>query len=100
MWLIIDLPSQDPLVVEAKGGRSTIGADPSVSPVHAELRALADGRLEIEDLDSMAGTWVGGVRLGGPATLEGGERLRIGGKELVSSLERPAPPEGALTRRE
>jgi S1-C subfamily serine protease len=108
MWLSIEVPSQEPLVVEVEGA-SVIGSDPScdivvaddqISPRHAEFRKLADGRLEIEDLDSGSGTWVGGVRLGGPATLEGGERLRIGGTELVSSLERPDPSERALTRRE
>ncbi len=109
MWLTIEVPSQEPLVVEVKGSSTTIGSDPScdvviadpdVSPRHVELHPLADGRLEIEDLGSRSGTWVGGVRLGGPATLEGGERLRIGGTELVSSLERPDPSERALTRRE
>jgi len=109
MWLIIDLPDQDPLVVEVKGQRSSIGSDPtcdiviadeSIAPRHAELRALPDGRLEIEDLDSKDGTWVGGVRLGGPATLEGGERLRIGHTEVTASLERPGPSEEpSLTRR-
>ena len=95
-------------MVEVEGA-SVIGSDPScdiviadeeISPRHAELRKLADGRLEIEDLDTSSGTWVGGVKLGGPATLEGGERLRIGRTELVSSLERPDPSERALTRRE
>ncbi|MDQ2675877.1 MAG: trypsin-like peptidase domain-containing protein, partial [Actinomycetota bacterium] len=108
MWLTIELPAQEPLVVEVEGA-SVIGSDPScdiviadeeISPRHAELRKLADGRLEIEDLDTSSGTWVGGVKLGGPATLEGGERLRIGRTELVSSLERPDPSERALTRRE
>jgi S1-C subfamily serine protease len=109
MWLTIEVPSQEPLVVEVEGTSTTIGSDPScdvviadpeISPRHVELHPLADGRLEIEDLDSKSGTWVGGVRLGGPATLEGGERLRIGGTELVSSLERPDPSERTLTRRE
>jgi S1-C subfamily serine protease len=109
MWLTIELPSQEPLVVEVKGTSTVIGSDPScdvaiadpeISPRHVELHPLGDGRLEIEDLDSKSGTWVGGVRLGGPATLEGGERLRIGRTELVSSLERPDPSERALTRRE
>ena len=109
MWLTIEVPSQEPLVVEVKGTSTTIGTDPScdvviaddeISPRHVELHPLADGRLEIQDLGSKSGTWVGGVRLGGPATLEGGERLRIGRTELVSSLERPDPSERALTRRE
>lgn len=109
MWLTIEVPSQAPLVVEVVGPKATIGSDPAcdiviaddeISPKHAELRELDDGRAEIEDLNSGAGTWVGGVRLGGPATLEGGERLRIGRTELISSLERPDPTERALTRRE
>ncbi len=89
---------------------TTIGSDPScdvviaddeISPRHVELRQLADGRLEIEDLDSKSGTWVGGVRLGGPATLEGGERLRIGRTELIVLARAPRTRrERALTRRE
>lgn len=109
MWLTIEVPSQAPLIVEVVGPKATIGSDPAcdiviaddeISPKHAELSELGDGRLEIEDLDSRAGTWVGGVRLGGPATLEGGERLRIGRTDLIPSLERPDPTERALTRRE
>ena len=109
VWLTIEVSSQAPLVVEVERAVSTIGSDPAcdiviaddeISPKHVELRQLADGRLEIEDLDSRAGTWVGGVRLGGPATLEGGERLRIGRTELTASLERPDPSdERSLSRR-
>ena len=109
MWLTIEVPSEAPLVVEVEGAVSTIGSDPGcdivisddeISPSHLELRQLADGRLEIEDLDSRTGTWVGGVRLGGPATLEGGEQLRIGRTELTASLERPGPADDrALSRR-
>jgi S1-C subfamily serine protease len=110
MWLTIEVPSQPPLAVEVEGEVTTIGrdtscdiviADEEMSPRHAELRALPDGRLEIEDLDSRGGTWVGGVRLGGPATLEGGESLRIGRTNLTASLERPPPiDERPLSRRE
>ena len=109
MWLTIEVPSQAPLVVEVTGERTTIGTDPGcdimiadeeISPEHVELRELEDGRLEVEDLDSNGGTWVGGVRLGGPATLEGGERLRIGRTDLIASLERPDPSERVLSRRE
>ena len=109
MWLTIEVPSQAPLVVEIEGALSTIGsdsdcdiviADEEISARHVELRRLDDGRLEIEDLDSRTGTWVGGVRLGGPATLEGGEQLRIGRTELTASLERPDPSdERSLSRR-
>src|SRR5688572_853418 len=109
MWLTIEVPSQAPLVVEVEGERTTIGSDPGcdiviaddeISPEHIACRKLEDGRLEVEDSDSRTGTWVGGVRLGGPATLEGGERLRIGRTDLISSLERPDPTERALSRRE
>ncbi len=109
MWLTIEVPSQAPLVVEVEGSRTTIGSDPGcdiviaddeISPEHIACRKLEDGRLEVEDLDSRSGTWVGGVRLGGPATLEGGERLRIGRTDLISSLERPDPTERVLSRRE
>jgi S1-C subfamily serine protease len=96
MWLSIETASGAPREVEVKGERLVIGRDPScdividdeeLSRQHAELRTLPDGRLEIRDLDSQNGTFVGGVRIEGPATLEGGESLRLGKTEMLASRE-------------
>jgi pSer/pThr/pTyr-binding forkhead associated (FHA) protein len=71
-------------------GRST-GADfivdaALVSRVHCRLSALADGSLEIHDLESTNGTYVNGERVD-RARLASGDRLQIGRLELVATRE-------------
>jgi pSer/pThr/pTyr-binding forkhead associated (FHA) protein len=71
-------------------GRST-GADfivdaALVSRVHCRLAALADGGLEISDLESTNGTYVNGERVE-RARLEPGDRVQVGRLELVASKE-------------
>src|ERR687892_12327 len=98
MWLSISTEGGPERKLEVKGERLVIGRDPAcdiaiddeeLSPRHAELRALRDGRLELRDLDSSNGTFVGGLRIESPATLEGGERLRVGGSVIMVSREEP-----------
>jgi pSer/pThr/pTyr-binding forkhead associated (FHA) protein len=67
-------------------GRAT-GADfivdaPLVSRVHCRLTALADGGLEVRDLDSTNGTFVNGERVQ-TAKVTSGDRLGVGRVELV-----------------
>jgi len=67
-------------------GRAT-GADfgldgALVSRVHCRLTALADGGLEVRDLDSTNGTFVNDQRVSGRAALSPGDRLRVGRVEL------------------
>ena len=71
-------------------GRST-GADfivdaALVSRVHCRLTALADGGLEVADLDSTNGTYVNGDRVE-RASLSPGDRIRVGRLELVATRE-------------
>jgi pSer/pThr/pTyr-binding forkhead associated (FHA) protein len=71
-------------------GRST-GADfivdaALVSRVHCRLTALADGGLEVSDLDSTNGTYVNGERVE-RVLLRSGDRVQIGRLELVASRE-------------
>jgi pSer/pThr/pTyr-binding forkhead associated (FHA) protein len=47
------------------------------------LTALADGGLEIQDLDSTNGTFVNGERVQA-ARLASGDRLRIGRVDLIA----------------
>jgi pSer/pThr/pTyr-binding forkhead associated (FHA) protein len=68
-------------------GRST-GADfivdaALVSRVHCRVSALANGELEIRDLDSTNGTFVNGERIDA-ARLASGDRLTVGRVELVA----------------
>ena len=68
-------------------GRAT-GADfiveaPLVSRVHCRLTVLADGRLEVRDLDSTNGTFINGRRIE-KACLAPGDRLGVGRVELVA----------------
>ena len=71
-------------------GRST-GADfivdaALVSRVHCRLTALADGGLEVSDLESTNGTFVNGDRVE-RAFLSPGDRIRVGRLELVATKE-------------
>ena len=68
-------------------GRAT-GADfildaALVSRVHCRLTALADGGLEIRDLDSTNGTFLNGQRIE-TARLSPGDRVQVGRVELVA----------------
>jgi pSer/pThr/pTyr-binding forkhead associated (FHA) protein len=51
--------------------------DPGVSRRHAVIRPVEDG-LEIEDLDSLNGTWVNGRRIAGATRLAPGDRVTLG----------------------
>ena len=67
-------------------GRAT-GADfivdaPLISRVHCRLTVLADGTLEVRDLDSTNGTFVNGRRIES-ARLAPGDRLGVGRVELI-----------------
>ncbi len=68
-------------------GRAT-GADfivdaPLVSRVHCRLTALAEGSLEVRDLDSTNGTFINGERIQ-TGRLASGDRLGVGRVELVA----------------
>ena len=54
-----------------------------VSRVHCRLTALADGGLEVRDLDSTNGTFVNGKRVQ-TAQLASGDRLQVGRVELLA----------------
>ena len=71
-------------------GRAT-GADfivdaALISRVHCQLTALADGELEVRDLESTNGTYVNGERIE-TARLAPGDRLQVGRVELVALRE-------------
>jgi len=95
MWILRtvteDLPEKTfrimPGAVKTIG--RAIGADfivdaALVSRVHCRLTALADGQLELRDLESTNGTYVNGVRVGQPLRLVSGDRVQVGRVELVA----------------
>ncbi len=66
--------------------------DPELSRRHVALRPVADG-LEVEDLGSLNGTYVRGVRLGGSATVRDGAEIRVG--QTAMTVKLPTPDSGA-----
>ena len=56
-------------------------AEPMVSQLHARLFRNDKG-LHVEDLGSTNGTYLNGRKVGGPAKLKKGDRLRVGPIEL------------------
>lgn len=72
------------------GSEATIGRgqgcqvqlnDPMVSQLHARLFRSERG-LHVEDLGSTNGTFLNGRKVGGPARLKKGDRVRVGPVEL------------------
>jgi pSer/pThr/pTyr-binding forkhead associated (FHA) protein len=57
-------------------------ADAEVSREHAVLRPRPDGSVEVEDLGSTNGTYVGDRQATGTAVLEPGDQLRVGSTVL------------------
>jgi pSer/pThr/pTyr-binding forkhead associated (FHA) protein len=55
--------------------------DPMVSQLHARL-FRSDRGLHVEDLGSTNGTYLNGRKVGGPARLKKGDRVRVGPVEL------------------
>ena len=72
----------DRLGIGREPDMDAILSDPRVSRRHAQL-VLEDGTLAIEDLGSSSGTAVNGVRVEGSMPLRPGDRVLIGGSELL-----------------
>jgi S1-C subfamily serine protease/pSer/pThr/pTyr-binding forkhead associated (FHA) protein len=93
--------------VEVDGEEFTIGADPGadlrlidagVSPRHAALRPLADGRATLIDLGSGGGTFVDGERVQSKV-LSGGEEVRVGDTVLAAVARESTPSSDSTARR-
>jgi pSer/pThr/pTyr-binding forkhead associated (FHA) protein len=80
------------------GGAVTVGresadltiADERVSRRHAVFRPL-EGGVAVEDLGSLNGTWVNGIRIEAPVRLGAGDTVVVGGSSI--EVEQAAPPE-------
>lgn len=73
----------DPLAIGRSGACQLILDDVLVSRRHAELALQADGKVWIEDFDSVNGVYVNGQRIEKRAALEPGDRIVIGQQEIV-----------------
>jgi pSer/pThr/pTyr-binding forkhead associated (FHA) protein len=60
--------------------------DPGVSYTHAEI-VVAGPSVYVRDLGSATGTWVNGAPVTAPKVLRDGDRLRVGGTELVVRIQ-------------
>jgi class 3 adenylate cyclase len=68
-------------VVLGRGDADIVIDDGEISRRHALVRARR-GEFEIEDLDSLNGTWVNGHRIGAPVQLRPGDVVRLGSTVL------------------
>ena len=85
--LVLEQGARVPLVGEVTLGRdpscTVMLGDPAVSRRHARISGSS-----VQDLGSLSGTFLDGVRITGTATLHDGARLRLGDTELLVSEPR------------
>jgi suppressor of ftsI len=84
-----DLRDIDGDIVIGRTGTDVGIEDPEVSRRHAVLRPVADG-VEVEDLGSSNGTFVGGQRVRTKLTITQTATLRVGQAELTVEVVPPA----------
>jgi S1-C subfamily serine protease len=68
----------DEVTVGRESDCSLVIEDEKISRRHATLTAMANGAVEIRDLGSSNGTWVGGSRVQGSVVLQPGQSARVG----------------------
>ena len=73
-------------IVLGRGAADVVIDDPAISRRHALVRAVG-GLVEIDDLDSLNGTWVNGRRIEATTQLQPGDVVRLGSSVL--ELEAP-----------
>jgi class 3 adenylate cyclase len=71
----------DEPVVLGRGEADVVIGDAEMSRRHALLRVSGE-QIEIEDLDSLNGTWVNGERIDDPVRLRPGDLVRVGSSVL------------------
>ena len=81
----------DSVLVLGRGNADLVIEDGLISRRHALIRAVEDA-FELEDLDSLNGTFVNGSRIAGSVRLEPGDTVRLGA--TVIEVERRARARG------
>jgi class 3 adenylate cyclase len=81
----LDVESQ---LVLGRGDADLVIDDPEISRRHALIRTR-DDRFEIDDLDSLNGTWVNGHRIRETARLSPGDVIRLG-KTVIAVEQSPS----------
>lgn len=97
MSILID---DELLVGRLADGAGRLADDEDISRSHARFTVDEDGLCAIEDLNSMNGTYVNGLRIATPSTLKEGDTIEIGTttlvvRELPSSAAQEAPAAAA-----
>jgi class 3 adenylate cyclase len=78
-------------VVLGRGAADVVIDDPEISRRHALVRVTGD-LIEIDDLDSLNGTWVNGQRIATTTRLRRGDVVRLGSSVLEVELEPAQTP--------
>ncbi len=96
--LVVDGATRVPLLADVTLGRApgstVVLGDPTVSRLHARIRAANGSGPVLEDAGSSHGTFVDGERVRGPVLLHDGARIRLGDAELVVERRRDAAEAG------
>lgn len=78
-------------------GAARLGGDPELSRAHVLIRALEDGRVQIEDMKSTNGTFVNGVQVTRPRIVDVDDAIWVGNTTLlVQRSGEPVPDEPPL----
>src|SRR5215207_575041 len=88
----LPVPTQGVAIVGRDPGCDVVVSDQTVSRRHARLE-WSNGQLWLEDLGSLAGTFVNNQRLASAQPLNPGDRIRLGGRSL--EYRGPGRPPGS-----
>ncbi|MCS6872657.1 MAG: FHA domain-containing protein [Anaerolineae bacterium] len=92
-WVI----ERTPLIIGREPDCDIILNEPKISRQHVRLTQTAEGRFQVEDLQSRNGTWVNGVPLKGARLLEDGDELDLARMVtmvfVASEITEPLTPE-------
>jgi chromosome segregation ATPase len=86
------VPVAERVSVGRDDGNDVVVDDPRISARHAELVRSAEGRYEVSDLESKAGTFVNGDRVEKRRPIAGGDKIAFGPLIAVFDLEDIVPP--------
>jgi hypothetical protein len=91
-WAVVVAGNRIPVAGQKVVGRRAPQSDIVVNEVaasrrHVRLVERPDGRLEVTDINSTNGTWIGGVRLTAPRILDDDTEIGLG-KDFFISVER------------